>query len=53
MTIWIIVYLISAVIFANSFKIANRGMKDATLLTILLELCTAFFAILFIPFFSV
>lgn len=53
MTIWIIVYLISAVIFANSFKIANRGMKDATLLTILLELCTAFFAILFIPFFKI
>ena len=53
MTIWIIVYLISAVIFANSFKIANRGMKDATLLTILLELCTAFFSILFIPFFKI
>ena len=53
MTIWIIVYLISAVIFANCFKIANRGMKDATILTILLELSTAFFALLFIPFFKI
>ena len=52
-TIWIIVYLISAVIFANCFKIANRGMKDATILTILLELSTAFFALLFIPFFKI
>lgn len=49
---WVILYLISAVIFAQSFKKSNRDMKDASLLTILLELFTAFFAIFFIPFFK-
>lgn len=49
---WVILYLISAVIFAQSFKKSNRNMKDASLLTILLELFTAFFAIFFIPFFK-
>ena len=49
---WVIVYLISAVIFAQSFKKSNRNMKNASLLTILLELFTAFFSIFFIPFFE-
>ena len=49
---WVILYLISAVIFAQSFKIANRRMTNAGSLTILLEIFTALFAILFIPFFE-
>ena len=46
---WVIVYLVSAVIFAQTFKKANRKMKNAGSLTILLELFTALFAIIFIP----
>ena len=49
---WVIVYLISAVIFAQTFKKTNRNMKNAGSLTILLEIFTALFAILFIPFFT-
>ncbi len=49
---WVILYLISAVIFAQSFKKSNRNMKNASLLTILLELFTAVFSIFFIPFFK-
>ena len=49
---WVIIYLISAVIFAQTFKKANRKMKNAGSLTILLELFTALFAILFIPLFN-
>lgn len=51
--IWTILYLISAVIFASSFKKANRKMKNAGSLTILLEIFTALFAILFIPLFDI
>ena len=47
-----ILYLIAAVIFAQSFKKSNRKMKDAGNLTILLEVFTALFAILFIPLFD-
>ena len=49
---WVILYLISAVIFAQAFKKSNRNMKNASLLTILLELFTALFSIFFIPFFE-
>lgn len=49
---WVIVYLISAVIFAQTFKKANRKMKNAGSLTILLEIFTALFAIIFIPLFE-
>lgn len=49
---WVILYLVSAVIFAHTFKRANRKMKDAGSLTILLEVFTALFALLFIPFFE-
>lgn len=52
LTIWIITYLLSAIIFAQSFKIANRNMKNANSLTILIELSSAFFALFFIPFFK-
>ena len=34
---WVILYLISAVIFAQAFKKSNRNMKDASALTVLLE----------------
>lgn len=50
---WVIIYLISAVVFAQSFKKANRNMKDAGALTILLEVFTALFSLLFIPFFKI
>ena len=49
---WVIIYLISAVVFSQSFKKANRNMTNAGTLTILLELFTALFSLLFIPFFK-
>lgn len=49
---WVIIYLVSAVIFAHSFKVANKKMKDASVLTVLIELCAALFSILFIPIFK-
>lgn len=49
--IWVIIYLISAVLFAQSFKKANRNMQNASALTVLLELSTSFFALFFIPLF--
>ncbi len=48
---WVVIYLISAVLFAQVFKSTNRNMKSAGALTILLEFFTALFALLFIPFF--
>jgi drug/metabolite transporter (DMT)-like permease len=50
---WVLIYLISAVVFAQSFKVANRKMKNAGSLTILLEVFTALFSILFIPLFKI
>lgn len=50
---WVIVYLVSAIIFAQTFKKANRKMKNAGSLTILLEIFTALFAIIFIPLFDI
>lgn len=50
---WVLLYLISAVIFAQAFKKSNRNMESAGALTILLEIFTAFFAIFFIPFFDI
>lgn len=49
---WVIIYLLSATVFAHTFKKANRNMKNAGSLTILLEIFTAFFAFLMIPFFD-
>ena len=49
---WVIIYLVFSLIYAQTFKKANRNMKDANALTVLLELFTAFFAIFFIPFFK-
>lgn len=48
---WTVLYLVSAVLFSQCFKKANRKMKNATYLTLLLEGFTAFFALLLIPFF--
>ncbi len=49
---WAILYLVCSITFAQSFKKANRNMKSAGALTILLEVFTALFAILFLPFFD-
>ena len=49
---WVVIYLVFSLIYAQTFKKANRNMKDASALTVLLELFTSFFAIFFIPFFK-
>lgn len=50
--IWVVIYLVSAVIFSQSFRVSNRQMKNVGMLTVLLELFTAFFALFFLPFFK-
>ena len=45
---WVVVYLISAVLFAQLFKHTNRTMKNPALLTILLEGLTALSSLIFI-----
>lgn len=50
--IWVIIYLIFAVIFAQGFKSVNRDMKNASALTILLEFFTALFALILSPLFA-
>ncbi len=49
---WVILYLLAEVIFAFNFKKANKNMKNAGSLTILLELCTGIFSLLMIPVFE-
>lgn len=49
---WVVLYLISAVIFSQTFRVSNRQMKNAGSLAVLLELFTAFFAVFFLPFFE-
>ena len=49
--LWIIIYLIFAVFFAQGVKSVNRKMKNASALTILLEFFTAIFALILSPFF--
>lgn len=49
---WTILYLVSAVVFAQLFKNVNRNMKNPTALTILLELFTAIFSLLFVWLFE-
>ena len=51
--LWTIIYLISAVVFAYNFKIANKNMKDPGALTILLEVTTGIFSLLMIPLFEI
>lgn len=48
---WVAIYLVFSLIYAQTFKKANRNMKDASALTVLLELFTAFFAIFFYSIF--
>ena len=50
---WTILYLISAVLFSQCFKKANRSMKDATCLTLLLEGFTALFSLLLVFMFPI
>ena len=45
---WTTLYLASAVLFSQNFKKANRKMKNATYLTLLLEGFTALFSLFFI-----
>ena len=45
---WTILYLISAVLFAQLFKKVNKNMRNASLLTILLEGFTAILSLLFV-----
>lgn len=49
---WIIIYLIFSLIFAQCFKETNRSMKNASALTILLEVFTALFALILSPIFT-
>ena len=46
--LWTIMYLISAVVFAYNFKIANKNMKNPGALTVLLEVFTGIFSLLMI-----
>ena len=41
--LWVIIYLISAIIFSQSFRISKRQMKNVGRMTVLLEICTASF----------
>lgn len=50
--IWVICYLVFALIFAQGFKKVNRTMKNASALTVLLELFTGLFAIVMSIFFK-
>lgn len=50
--IWVICYLVFALIFSQGFKNVNRTMKNASALTILLELFTGLFAIIMSIFFK-
>lgn len=49
---WVIIYLIFSLIFAQCFKETNRSMKNASALTILLEVFTALFALILSPLFT-
>lgn len=50
--IWVICYLVFALIFSQGFKKVNRTMRNASALTILLELFTGLFAIIMSIFFK-
>lgn len=50
---WIIIYLISAVVFSQTFKKANQNMKDPGSLTVILEIATGIFSLLMIPVFDI
>ena len=50
--IWVICYLVFALIFSQGLKKVNRTMKNASALTVLLELFTGLFAIVMSIFFK-
>ena len=50
--IWVICYLVFALIFSQGFKKVNRTMKNASALTVLLELFTGLFAMVMSIFFK-
>lgn len=50
--IWVIIYLVAAIIFSQAFRVSKKQMKNVGKMTVLLEICTAFFALFFIPFFK-
>lgn len=50
--IWVICYLVFALIFSQGFKKVNRTMKNVSALTVLLELFTGLFAIVMSIFFK-
>ena len=50
--IWVICYLVFALIFSQGFKKINRTMKNVSALTVLLELFTGLFAIVMSIFFK-
>lgn len=50
---FVILYLIASVLFSQEFKLANRNMKNAGSLTIILEFFTGIFSLLMIPFFEI
>lgn len=50
--IWVICYLVFALIFSQGFKKVNRTKKNASALTVLLELFTGLFAIVMSIFFK-
>lgn len=49
---FVILYLIASVVFSQEFKLANRNMKNAGSLTILLEIFTGIFSLMMMPFFE-
>ena len=49
---WVICYLVFALIFSQGFKKVNRTMKNASALTVLLEVFTGLFAIVMSIFFE-
>lgn len=49
---YVVLYLVASVLFSQVFKLANRNMKNAGSLTILLEFFTGLFSLLMVPFFE-
>ena len=49
---FVVLYLIASVLFSQEFTLANRNMKNAGSLTILLEIFTGLFSLLMIPLFE-
>lgn len=50
---FVVLYLVASVVFSQEFKMANRNMKNAGSLTILLEILTGIFSLFMITFFEI